>query len=201
MTDQNGAVQFETLVPGHYMGRAVHIHGQLFPRTISSLSANNTVATRLNTTRHPNNTISGGTVPHVGQLYFDQSLVDEVAKVAPYSANNQWMMKNDFDFLLMQGAGGGADPVLEYTLLGKDLSDGIFAWSNFGVDVSKNRKMRVATYCTETGCAQEAKAKKMTDLIVKGIGMLKGGPAPTSAEIMDALPTWQDLLDMMPSPS
>jgi hypothetical protein len=69
-------------------------------------------------------------------------------------------MKNENDFLLKQGAGGGSDPLVEYVLLGKHVSDGIFAWINFGVDLKRNRTISPATICSDTGCKQnEAKAK------------------------------------------
>src|ERR1700761_6666301 len=29
LTDKNGAVQFQTVYPGHYMGRTQHIHGEM----------------------------------------------------------------------------------------------------------------------------------------------------------------------------
>lgn len=52
LTDADGVAYFETNFPGHYTGRAPHIH----------------VLTTLNATLLPNNTISGGTVSHIGQV-------------------------------------------------------------------------------------------------------------------------------------
>ena len=72
-----------------------------------------------------NNTISGGHVAHVGQLYFDQDLVDEIEKLAPYNTNSQLQTTNKQDFIFSGASYGGWDPVLEYALLGDSLQDGI----------------------------------------------------------------------------
>lgn len=135
-TDDNGVAQFVSIFPGHYAGRTNHVH----------------VMSSLNATVRPNNTISGGTVAHVGQLYFDQSLIDEVEKTAPYNTNKEFKMTNNWDFLLGMGSQGAADPVVEYVLLGPKIEDGIFAWVNFGIDQRLARTVRTAAHCDEKGC-------------------------------------------------
>src|SRR3954469_4809551 len=57
-TDTHGVATFDSLLPGHYSGRATHIHAIVY----------------LGATKQANNTITGGRAAHVGQLYFDQSL-------------------------------------------------------------------------------------------------------------------------------
>jgi protocatechuate 3,4-dioxygenase beta subunit len=52
----DGVVQFTTLFPGHYDGRTNHHH----------------MIAHLNATVLPNNTLTGGTVPHITQLFWDQ---------------------------------------------------------------------------------------------------------------------------------
>jgi protocatechuate 3,4-dioxygenase beta subunit len=136
LSDASGAVEFETIVPGHYQGRAHHIH----------------VATHLDPKVQKNGTISGSQVLHVGQLYLDQDLTTLVEKNEPYKSNKAPLMLNKDDMLLAQGSAGGADPVVEYVLLGPDIKDGIFAWINFGVDSKAKRTMRAATICSESGC-------------------------------------------------
>ncbi|KAF2403110.1 aromatic compound dioxygenase [Trichodelitschia bisporula] len=136
VSDKQGAVVFQTVMPGHYMGRTNHVH----------------VMTQLNVTINPNNTISGGRVAHVGQLYFDQALLDAVSAIPPYSTNKNQRMLNAQDFLVQQGSAGGSDPVVEYVLLGNTLADGIFAWSNFGIDASANRRVMAAATCGADGC-------------------------------------------------
>ena len=58
-TDGNGLVIFDTLYPGWYMGRTVHIH----------------VMVHL-----------GGSIVHTGQLFFNDTLTDTVYKQAPYNS-------------------------------------------------------------------------------------------------------------------
>ncbi|TLD37195.1 extracellular dioxygenase-like protein [Venturia nashicola] len=138
ITDNDGAIEFETIIPGHYRGRAHHIH----------------IATHLNTSIQSNLTIASGSgqILHVGQLYLDQDLLNLVEKQDPYRSNKAPLTLNKEDALLMQGSAGGADPVLEYVLIGKEVGDGVFGWINFGVDINAKRKMRAASACDEGGC-------------------------------------------------
>jgi len=108
--------------------------------------------THIDATVHSNKTISGGTVSHIGEVYFDQDLVDAVEKTPPYANNLLPRTKNADDFNMMQGSGGGADPVVEYVLLGKDLNDGIFAWNNLGINPKNKRTVMVAADCKAEGC-------------------------------------------------
>jgi hypothetical protein len=109
--------------------------------------------------KNPNNTISGGTTAHVGQLYVDQDLVDAVAATPPYTLNPMSRTRNDKDGLLALGAANGSDPIVEYVLVGNDVAQGIFAWINFGVDVKKKVAMQPATLCTKEGCKANPAAK------------------------------------------
>lgn len=101
-------------------------------------------------TRLPNNTITGGNIAHVGQLYFDQTLLDAVRQEWPYSANTHPVMRNAEDFLMAMGANGD-DPVVRYTFVGDTLADGIFAWIRFGMDPSHDQPIRPAAYKDENG--------------------------------------------------
>jgi hypothetical protein len=68
---------------------------------------------------------------------------------------------NSKDGLLAVSAANGADPVVEYVLLGKDLKQGIFAWINFGVDSKSSAKLQAATICTTEGCKANPNARGM----------------------------------------
>jgi hypothetical protein len=116
-TNDDGVVQFQTVFPGHYTGRATHIH----------------VITHLGAKAEANNTIWNTKISHNGQAFFDQDLIDKVEKTAPYNTNKQAVMTNAKDDILLQEA-ATADPFFEYVLLGNDLKDGIFAWFSFGVN-------------------------------------------------------------------
>lgn len=70
--DEDGVVTFETVFPGHYEGRATHHH----------------IIAHLGATVLPNNTLTGGTAAHVGQLFWDQDLITAVEATYPYNTNN-----------------------------------------------------------------------------------------------------------------
>jgi len=133
-TDSHGVASFDSLFPGHYDGRATHIHAIVY----------------LGATKQANNTIAGGHAAHVGQLYFDQGLITAVDKFTPYSTNTMKIVQNTADFLFMQGANGD-DPIVRYALVGKDVSEGLFAWIRFGIDQSANKAVNPAAFWTDKG--------------------------------------------------
>jgi hypothetical protein len=134
------------------------------------------VATHVNITRNANNTISGGRTSHVGQLYFDQDLVDQVSKLKPYMENKMSRTSNKQDFLLGQSAANGADPIVEYILLGEQISQGIFAWINFGIDAKKTVPIHAATVCTTDGCKSSPSLGGIFDWLFGAFaGAPKGG--------------------------
>jgi protocatechuate 3,4-dioxygenase beta subunit len=119
LTDAEGVAQFTTLFPGHYTSRANHIH----------------VLAHFNGTSYANGTYGGGYVSHVGQLFFDQDLITKVEATSPYSTNTQDLTTNAND-TIFSGEAVSSDPVVEYSLLGDDVSSGIFGWVAFGVDLT-----------------------------------------------------------------
>lgn len=98
----------------------------------------------------PNNTFSGSTVSHIGQIFFDQSLSTLVQGVTPYKLNTQAATTNAADNIFAQEAALG-DPVAEYSLLGSKVEDGIFAWIAFGIDVGKKGSINAAATFGENG--------------------------------------------------
>jgi uncharacterized protein (TIGR03437 family) len=74
ITDENGVVNFTTIYPGWYPGRAVHIHFKV--RTYSG-------TTRLD--------------EFTSQFYFDDSITDQVYTQAPYNARGQRDTRNNND--------------------------------------------------------------------------------------------------------
>jgi protocatechuate 3,4-dioxygenase beta subunit len=68
MTDKQGLVEFATLYPGWYFGRAIHIHMKV--HLGGSVSEGK---------------YAGGHVSHTGQLFFPEDVTDEVAKLQPYA--------------------------------------------------------------------------------------------------------------------
>lgn len=148
-TDTNGIASFDSILPGHYDGRASHIHAIVY-----------TGATKL-----PNNTITGGKAPHVGQIYFDQSLISEIDKFPPYNTNRNRIVPNVNDFLFIQGANGD-DPIVRYSLVGKTLDEGVFAWIRFGINQQKALNVNPAAWWTANGGVMNPKGP---------VGQMTGG--------------------------
>lgn len=82
----------------------------------------------------PNNTFTGGKARHIGQLYFDQDLRDQVEKLTPYKENTQDLVKNLNDGLAPGQATEEYDPFLNYVLLGGKIEDGLLMWITIGID-------------------------------------------------------------------
>jgi hypothetical protein len=142
-SDVNGVVQFETIFPGHYTGRATHIH-------ILSHNVNET-------TIRTNGTLLGSSFTahssHVGQIFFDQSIISQVEETSPYNTNTQSLTTNAEDDILASEA-TDMDPFVEYVLLGDSVSDGILAWISIGVDPTTDSETTSAgTYYKSGGVA------------------------------------------------
>ncbi|KAK3307551.1 Intradiol ring-cleavage dioxygenase-like protein [Chaetomium strumarium] len=138
-TDADGVAQFESVFPGHYTGRAPHIH--VMAHANATLQANGTLG-------------RDNYASHVGQAFFDQALIAAVEKTAPYSTNAQPLTANADDGILAQEAAtttDGVDPVMEYTLLGDSVEDGLFAWLAFGIDSSRSEAVIPAVYYYKEG--------------------------------------------------
>jgi protocatechuate 3,4-dioxygenase beta subunit len=86
VTDANGLAEFQTIYPGWYRGRAVHIHMKVHV---------------------------GGAVVHTGQLFFDDSLTDQVYRTAPYSSRGTRDVRNSADDIYRSA--GAASAVLPVT--------------------------------------------------------------------------------------
>ncbi|KAG9601214.1 aromatic compound dioxygenase, partial [Aureobasidium melanogenum] len=135
-TDTEGVATFESIVPGHYTSRANHVH----------------IITHTNTTLYVNGTMSPGSIQHVGQLFFDMSLLEQVEATYPYNTNTQdWTINSEDSILAEETATDGVDPVVEYILLGEDISDGVLAWISMGVDMTNNQTVSPAGNYYRTG--------------------------------------------------
>lgn len=134
-TDAMGVVEFDTIVPGHYFGRAQHIHvGVHVPGTKPSDPSSSSPS------------VSDNAVSLCAQLFFDQDLADRTRKIAPYSGNKQPFTTNaDDDFLKLEAA-GRFDPFVSWVYLGEgdDLADGLLAWVTVGANMTEHRKLDVS---------------------------------------------------------
>lgn len=140
-TDSDGVVTFDTLFPGHYSGRTTHHH----------------IVAHLDVTVLSNGTITGGTVPHIGQLFWDQSLITQVEATSPYSTNTITLTTNAEDRVFSdETADTTSDPVLNYVWLGDDLSDGLLGWATVAIDTSATYDPTYSFVYTASGGVAES---------------------------------------------
>ncbi|RYP27656.1 hypothetical protein DL767_007586 [Monosporascus sp. MG133] len=120
VTDSDGVAAFSSIFPGHYYMRTPHVH----------------VMSTEDATRLRNNTYTydSGSQTHIGQLYFDQDLINAVARTRPYNTNRYELTPNAEDVLIASAASTAADPFLDYVRLGEDLADGLLLWTTVGVN-------------------------------------------------------------------
>ncbi|KAI0126145.1 Intradiol ring-cleavage dioxygenase [Xylariales sp. AK1849] len=121
-SDEDGVSQFDTMFPGHYASRMTHIH----------------LVAHSNYTTESNDTITGGTTLHIGQLYFDDTLVQAVELTSPYNTNTINFTSWEIDGWALEEATADYDPYLEYVQLGSDLEDGLLAWITVAVDLTSD---------------------------------------------------------------
>ncbi len=96
VSDANGAVQFTTIYPGWYMGRAVHIHFKV-------------------------RTNPGGSsgLEFTSQMFFDESLTDTIHAQAPYNSKGRRDTTNTSDGIYQ---GGGAQLLFPLSASGSGYS-------------------------------------------------------------------------------
>ncbi|SDD11566.1 Dioxygenase [Actinokineospora iranica] len=106
VSDAAGAVEFRTIYPGWYFGRAIHIHVKVF---------------------------HGGHVTHTGQFYFDDPITDQVAALEPYRQHDFPRLRNSDDRYFTRQ--GGLRSVLATTQVDAgSLAAGLTASITVGVD-------------------------------------------------------------------
>lgn len=106
-TDANGAVQFQTIYPGWYSGRAVHIHF-----TIRTQSA------------------EGSNYQFTSQFFFDDALTDQVHALEPYASKGQRNTRNSNDNIFL----GGGDQL--FLNLAGDATSGLTGSMSIGLDLT-----------------------------------------------------------------
>jgi protocatechuate 3,4-dioxygenase beta subunit len=107
LTDANGRVQFLTIYPGWYSGRAVHIHF--------------TIRTR---------TADGQDYQFTSQFFFDDTLTNQVHTLDPYASKGQRDRRNSSDTIFMNG---GEQLLLN---LQDDVTNGFTTTMNIGLDLT-----------------------------------------------------------------
>lgn len=119
-TDSEGMAEFLTIFPGYYVTRATHIHL--------------TVQTNVTTS----SSYSKAAVQHIGQLFFNESVLDDVYQLDPYKAHLSTLNRttNAEDRLYTSANADGYSSVVSVSYLGTDLSDGLVGYITVGVNSS-----------------------------------------------------------------
>lgn len=174
LTDHDGVVSFETIFPGHYEGRATHTH----------------LLAHTNATVMPNGTISiwNKPVAHIGQLFYPEELRTAVEDTSPYNTNTVDVTTNDEDMWSIVQTDTSYDPFPQFLYLGDDITDGLFAWIQIGInstaDYQNDEYYAIAGYLGADGGHAESNA-----LTGSGGGDGGNGTAPSGATPSGAAPT------------
>jgi protocatechuate 3,4-dioxygenase beta subunit len=117
LTNADGVAEFETIYPGWYQGRTIHIH------------------MKVHVDGEADDTYEGGHVSHTGQLFFDDAISDQVFATDAYSGRpNDQRLRNDGDNILGEHED---EPgfMLELEQLNEDsIEDGFLGTITVGVD-------------------------------------------------------------------
>jgi protocatechuate 3,4-dioxygenase beta subunit len=172
-TDAEGVVQYTSIFPGFYSGRATHVH----------------VEAHLDGTILANGTYSGGSIAHIGQFFFDQDLITEVNTLSPYRSNTNTLTENADDRVVKAEITNGADPFLNYILLGDTVSDGLFMWVTVSVNKSASYTSSPASDLTANG-GVSVSSSSSSGGVGGGNGTIMGnGTAPSGATPSGVLPS------------
>jgi protocatechuate 3,4-dioxygenase beta subunit len=106
VTDENGQVEFTTIFPGWYRGRAVHIHFKV--RTALDAAQGREM---------------------ISQLYFDDALIDQIHALPPYAAKGRRDTPNSRDGIFRNGGSQLLVPVVQD-------GDGYAGTFNLGVQLT-----------------------------------------------------------------
>ncbi|KAK7179966.1 hypothetical protein PSPO01_13965 [Paraphaeosphaeria sporulosa] len=121
-TDDNGMMEMQTIFPGFYVERAIHIHVQAHTewtvRTNGTIVTSNTRAT--------------------GQIGFSEELSQKIMALAPYSQHTEIeRTTNDEDSVFTETVGSGFDyEIAVEPLDGVDEANGMVGYITFGVNMT-----------------------------------------------------------------
>ncbi|CAN5404889.1 hypothetical protein BH09CHL1_BH09CHL1_18270 [soil metagenome] len=118
ITDANGLVEFETIYPGWYIGRTIHIH------LMVSVGG------------QAGKTYDDGDPVHIGQLFFDDGITDKVFQTEAYLGRpDEERTVNDTDNILGEHDHSEPGFFLELTMVNADaIEDGFIGDITVGVN-------------------------------------------------------------------
>ena len=116
-SDRNGFVVFDTIVPGWYSGRAIHIHTKVHTEGRATPAG-----------------YQGGHTAHTAQFYFDEKFTARLAAVNPYAVNAVPRVTLDTDILYDRSGSTGGLLSLRYDA--RHITRGVQASLTISVDPS-----------------------------------------------------------------
>ncbi|PYH90902.1 aromatic compound dioxygenase [Aspergillus ellipticus CBS 707.79] len=121
-TDHHGVTRFNTVFPGFYTDRAIHVHMQV--HTDWTLASNDTIA-------------ASRTV-NTAQVFFPEQISAQIMSVPPYSNHTQVPRKAlSLDGVYVTESGTGAMTIVDTEPVdGKDYRNGVLGYITLGVDTS-----------------------------------------------------------------
>ncbi len=121
VTDANGLVEFDTIYPGWYIGRTIHIH------------------TMVTVDGEIGKTYEDGTPIHTGQLFFDDGITEQVLQTEAYAGRpDEQRTANTTDFILGEQEADEPGIMLILTPVTEGVvTDGYVGEIAIGVDTSK----------------------------------------------------------------
>lgn len=119
LSGAGGIAEFQTIYPGWYVGRDTHIHLKVHLGGVAKSGR-----------------FHGGRVIHTGQLFFSDTLTDEIARLQPYVAHRARRTTLEEDMVYNQAH--GAAPLLKIEPVTRDsVASGFVATVTVRVDPSR----------------------------------------------------------------
>ncbi|CZR65221.1 uncharacterized protein PAC_15121 [Phialocephala subalpina] len=125
-TNSEGMAEFLSIFPGYYVTRSTHIHL--------------TVQTNVTSKSADDYSYNTAGVQHVGQLFFNESLINSVYELDPYSAHLDTLNRttNDEDSVYSVANADGYSSIISVQLLGETIADGLVGYITVGVNTSNS---------------------------------------------------------------
>lgn len=136
ITDDEGMAEFLTLFPGYYISRTTHIHV-----TVQTNITNGT-------------SYSASDVQHIGQLFFDEDLINEVYQLSPYVAHLATLNRttNAEDSLFSTATSEGYSAIVSVSQLTDDLAGGLIGYVSFLLHAAVNSNNESDHYWSQCVC-------------------------------------------------
>lgn len=122
-----------------------------------------------------NNTLTSGHAAHIGQVFWDQDIINAVEATSPYNTNTISITDNADDRVVgNEVTDTDSDPFFSYVYLGDSLEDGLFGWITIGINTSATYSPNYSfEYTEDGGVALEQQVG--TDNVNGGSPMTGGG--------------------------